>query len=797
MALVRFQDWKLSSKLVFSMVLGVILSAGAVGWIALRQSSNAVRQTESDALALRAITRRTELEREFSLVGRELMTFAHSQGTKEFLAQLVPAFQSIPEEVGEEKAAEALKAARRFLENEYRPRLEKNGVKWRGAEGYLPEHPAAQVLSEQYMAGNPHPPGSKQQFERGNAAIAYNTLHAKYHPQMREFLEAYGYYDIFLFDMDGNAVYTVFKEVDFSTNFISGPYSDSNLGKLVRRARDGMTVGSYGVEDFQAYDPSYGAQAAFMATPVFDQGKKIGVAAFQFPVDRVSEILLSKEEEFGATGQTYLLGPDGALRANSRFGQVGDKVPPEVVALEATATREPQVIQSIGLKGEPCLLSMSKIEAQGLDYIVVAEKQLSEIEQPSAALARSISTMGIMVALVVAACTVFFALSLARPVRATNQRVQAIAEGDGDLTLRLPEDRHDEFGDTARFLNRFVKNIHDIIGAVGSHTNHIDASTERINDASQMLASAATQQAASLQEVSASLEELSSMTKQNADNAAQANQVSAQAAEAAERGMGEMQRMCTVMEEIKGSSTEISNVIKVIDEIAFQTNLLALNAAVEAARAGEAGKGFAVVAEEVRSLAQRSAEAARNTSRMIATSSQRADSAVTISEQVRSALSGIVGSTKKVSNLMAEIAAASSEQSQGITQVASGMVELDKVTQQNAANAEELAATADETAGLVGDLRKVVGRFRVDPSVLPALEASSGPRATSRANASQSRTHGPRNSAKRLETAPAIRPSKPNRATKIPMDAQEERSMGLAPAGDAFEKTDDGLLSTF
>ncbi len=795
MALHKFQSWKLSSKLVFSMVVGVLVSAAAVGLVSFRQSSNTVLRHESDELSARMISRRTELEREFELVERELLTFAHSRDTIDCLRQMSAAFQAIPKELGEAQVAEARLAAQRFLEHEFRPRLEENGRAWRGVEGYMPTQPAAQVLSEQYMAGNPHPPGSKLHLDRGTAALEYNAVHARFHPQMREYLQAFGYYDIFLFDLEGNAIYTVCKEVDFSTNLLNGPFSDSNLAALVRRARDNMTVGGFGVEDFQPYDPSYGAPAAFMGTPVFDQGQKIGVAVFQFPVDRIGAIIKAEQEDFGQSGQAYLVGADGALRTASRFGSLGDKLPAETHNLLSTAAREAQALPAQGLKGEPCVISFSTLEVKGLDYIVVTEKRMDEIHAPSAALARSVSYMGLAIAALVALCTVFFALSLARPVRATNERIQAIADGDGDLTLRLAEDRGDEFGDTARFLNRFVKNIHDIMCSVGQHTNHIDGSTERINDASQMLASAATQQAASLQEVSASLEELSSMTKQNADNAAQANQVSAQAAEAADRGMGEMQRMCAVMEEIKNSSAEISNVIKVIDEIAFQTNLLALNAAVEAARAGEAGKGFAVVAEEVRNLAQRSAEAARNTSRMIATSSQRADGAVTISESVRSALSGIVASTKKVSNLMAEIAAASSEQSQGITQVAGGMVELDKVTQQNAANAEELAATADETASLVRELRKVVSRFKVEGAHTQAAGRIAEPVKAPRTPAKAAAASRSASLVKRLESVPGARPSKA--PARIPMSAGEKRAM-LGEAADAGgAEAEDDVLSSF
>lgn len=171
--------------------------------------------------------------------------------------------------------------------------------------------------------------------------------------------------------------------------------------------------------------------------------------------------------------------------------------------------------------------------------------------------------------------------------------------------------------------------------------------------------------------------------------------------------------MSSAVGQIKQSSSEISKIIKVIDEIAFQTNLLALNAAVEAARAGEAGKGFAVVAEEVRNLAQRSAEAAKSTSAMIEESVQRSENGVSIAGRVGKALEEITGATNKVNALLAEIASSSGEQAAGIGQVNQGVGQLDQVTQQNAGNSEELASSAEELSSQVASLNDLVAQFKV------------------------------------------------------------------------------------
>jgi methyl-accepting chemotaxis protein len=218
----------------------------------------------------------------------------------------------------------------------------------------------------------------------------------------------------------------------------------------------------------------------------------------------------------------------------------------------------------------------------------------------------------------------------------------------------------------------------------------------QVSASSQSLAEGAGEQAASLEETSSSLEEMSSMTKRNSDNAQNANDLAKQARAAADKGVGDMQAMSTAMDAIKTSSDDIAKIIKTIDEIAFQTNILALNAAVEAARAGEAGMGFAVVADEVRNLAQRSALAAKETASKIEGAISKTGQGVEISRKVLAGLNEIVTKARQVDELVAEVAGASREQTQGITQINTAVGQMDKVTQSNAASAEECAAAAEE-----------------------------------------------------------------------------------------------------
>ncbi len=274
-----------------------------------------------------------------------------------------------------------------------------------------------------------------------------------------------------------------------------------------------------------------------------------------------------------------------------------------------------------------------------------------------------------------------------------------------------------------RMKRRIASGLGDVVANLSAVAGSVSSSAHHISSAGHSLAEGASSQAAAIEESSASLEEMASMTKRNAENAHQANELARQTRTAAEGGAANMSQMSAAMEAIKVSSDDIAKIIKTIDEIAFQTNILALNAAVEAARAGEAGMGFAVVADEVRNLAQRSAQAARETAEKIEGAIGKTALGVDISNRVATALNDIVIKARQVDELAAEVAGASREQTQGITQINSAVSQMDKVTQSNAASAEESAAAAQELHSqtdaldsVVTNLEQLVGRRAKRPA---------------------------------------------------------------------------------
>jgi methyl-accepting chemotaxis protein len=310
--------------------------------------------------------------------------------------------------------------------------------------------------------------------------------------------------------------------------------------------------------------------------------------------------------------------------------------------------------------------------------------------------------------------------AMAAPINEAATALELVAARD--LTARIHSDYQGGFAKIKIALNTAVSNLAEELSRVAAGAEQVAIASGRINSGSQVLAKQASDQAGSLEEISSSLKQLASMARQNSTSSGEARTLADEARASAEKGVESMNELSQAVGKIKASSDETAKVVKTIDEIAFQTNLLALNAAVEAARAGEAGKGFAVVAEEVRSLAMRSAEAARSTAVMIETSVKNADVGVRINHVVLKNLKEISLHVVKVTEMMGQIAAASYQQSESVGQITTAVGEMNRVTQQMAANAEESAGAADELASQAKEMSSMVASFKLghEQSPLPA-----------------------------------------------------------------------------
>ncbi|WP_264214520.1 methyl-accepting chemotaxis protein [Leisingera thetidis] len=633
-----------------------------------------------------------------------------------------------------------------------------------------------QVLRQAYIDDNPHPIGQKHLLARAKGDSPFHMHHESFHPAYKTLIESKGYYDAFLINLAGDIVYSVFKENDFGTNMMSGPFKDSGLAKVYRAALDGSR-GEVFFADMEPYAPSGGAAAAFAAAPVVnDANLTVGVLAVQIPVDLLGTII-NNEQGMGETTQIYLAGADMLARTGSRFEggfEVLSKLPSTKQVVEAFDGKSHALPGVPGLNGHPVLAYSEPLPLEFADWVIIAEQDWAELMAPAARK----RNMLLMASLICAGGMSFFgwlfARSITKPIDRICENMEAVSSGDLDITVeaagrtdeigkigktlvsmqddlkqaRAAEEERAEMqrqqqqvveslsaglvqladGDfsqpiTGRFpeeyeqlrqnFNSTVSNLSTTVQQVIEASGSIRNGAAEISQASDDLSHRTESQAATLEETAAALDELTASVKSAAEGARSVESTMSEARTEAENNREVVQSAVSAMTEIEQSSNHISQIISVIDDIAFQTNLLALNAGVEAARAGEAGKGFAVVASEVRALAQRSSDAAMEIKTLISDSSKQVERGVDLVGKAGEALQSIVEQVTHISQLVSGIAEGAAEQSTGLNEINTGVTQLDQVTQQNAAMVEQATAAGHMLNTDATKLSELVSRFRV------------------------------------------------------------------------------------
>jgi methyl-accepting chemotaxis protein-1 (serine sensor receptor) len=502
-------------------------------------------------------------------------------------------------------------------------------------------------------------------------------------------------------------------------------------------------------------------------------------------------------------------------KLESAYRQFDGLVKRQAAALSSMAVQEYLDLNDAGTAANAALRDAV---GEVLAFVDASTDEL--IAQAGAAhgVSRTVTIVMLAIALALAlGCWVFINRTVLRPLHEAGNHFEKISAGD--FTGRIEVRSTNEIGHLFAAVKRMQESLTRTVATVRRGVDEINVGSREISAGNADLSSRTEQQAASLEETAASMEELASTVKQNADNARQANQLAASASDVAERGGSAVSEVVNTMQEISASSRKISEIVSVIDGIAFQTNILALNAAVEAARAGEQGKGFAVVAGEVRSLAQRSAQAAKEIKGLIEDSVTKVGAGSQQVERAGATMQEIVASVKRVTDIMGEISAASEEQSSGIDQVNRAVSQMDEVTQQNAALVEEAAAAAGSLQEQAQRLAEAVSVFKINAGEVievpaqqlaqprsaprmpaPAVETPAAAAPAERAERAEPAAQAPKAAAaprltqvarpKPAAAASSVRPRGPARRTADATDAAPVRPSAnrrQAPSDDDWE----------
>lgn len=558
-----------------------------------------------------------------------------------------------------------------FYTNEFGKKYKKNTGKESESLSRLDQlDEAAEVAQYYYIYKNRNPLGSKHLMTKSSDKSEYSKFHNKYHPNFKEVLERFGYYDIFLVDDNGRVIYSVYKELDFGVSLVSGPYVDSGLAKAYISLVNAKNTEEYNLQDFSNYYPSNEAPASFFATPIFDKRNRIGTLIFQMPLNKINEIMVSSEG-MGKTGETYLVGSDNLMRSDSRLDPknrsvVASFTDKENGQIKTESTRLAMNGESgkkiiTGYQDTKVLSSFSPVKILGLTWGFLAEIDLNEAFTEARDLKNMLLLFGLVAALLILALVVYVSKIIADPIL-------------------------------------YVANNLDL------NSNSARLISETIGESSQRIAELVTEEAAAIQETVAGMEEMSSMINQSNDFAKKSRDLAEDVLGKTIQGDRIMKDLSHSMESIQESNnqlqgigdiiSDINNKTNVINDIVFKTQLLSFNASIEAARAGQHGKGFAVVAEEVGNLAMMSGKAAGEIRGLLEDSRKQVDSIIdktkttvtkgeSVTHEALSTFNEISGSISKVTEQLNSIVQATVEQKDGVGQATLAMKQLDVAAKTN------------------------------------------------------------------------------------------------------------------
>ena len=481
-----FHQISIKSKLIVMLLAVSGCSILVIAYLGYRSGQSNLTQRVFNQLTSVRASKAYQIESYFKNIRNQTQTLSEDPSVIEAMEAFTQAYYKL-QESPKMKAIDP--KVDQYYRQEFLPRLAKSDGGSPIVESYTPKSPASQYLQYYYIADNPNPVGKKQQLVDPKDGSDYSKIHHFYHPIFRNIVKKFGHYDMFLIDPQGTIVYTVFKETDFTTNLQTGPYKDSNLAQLNRIVQNAKERDYSKVIDFEAYAPSYGAPAAFIAAPIYQASQLIGVLAFQLPVNEINNVMTGNRkweaDGLGKTGETYLVGRDFLMRSVSRFLEqdpqgygvilrslgVKEAVIRRIQQYKSSILQQPvrtegveqalegkqgtQIIKDY--RGIPVLSSYAPLRLEGLDWVILSEMDLAEAYAPIYSFAQQILIYATLLSLVVTLIAMVLAYWFVKPINQLIASARKVAAGELEAIAPLKSD--DEFGELAKSFNAMVKSL--------------------------------------------------------------------------------------------------------------------------------------------------------------------------------------------------------------------------------------------------------------------------------------------------------------------------------------------------
>lgn len=708
------KNMSLKSKLVLVMLLAANVPIIISGVLYHSKASSALyEQAINQLISVRDIKRK-QIEDKFINTGKQVVDLSSNLMVITATNIFIDKSKTMLDDMMLEP--EDIAGYREELKKYYQEKL---GGKLAGMQGdvsrWLPKSDFGVLLQYFYLLKNEKGYDAGAQLNAGSDDSVYSSMHEQYHAPLRSFAGRFGFDDILIADMEGRIVYTLKKHAEFGTNIFSGPWKDTHLSRALAGAIKAKDPDTLVYEDFAHYAPMAGAPESFVATPIVDNfGNHLGAVAVAVPVAGIDSIMENRSG-LGESGETIVFGADGTLRSLPLGADESALLTQEMgipVSLKALQGIEGST-ETLDAGGKDMLVAYSPLELGDITWGLVAKIDREEALAVTGELLNLLFLVSGGVLLVAIGLAWLVGQSVNRKLGGEPSTIAEVARdiADGDLEAK-PQDVSMDGGALGELM-RMRTRLTETINAIKTAASRVGAGACEIDRGNNLVVEQTEQQLSSLEDTAANMEQLTTTVKQNADSTKEARSLVEVTRQKADEGAAVLNQAVDAMEEIKGSSEQISAITSVIDEIAFQTNLLALNAAVEAARAGEQGRGFAVVATEVRNLAGRSAEAAKQIKGLIEDSTAKVEGGTELVASSGQMLKGINGSIQQVNEIIDAIALASEEQYQGVQSVNNAIVAIEKRVQTNSGLMKELAESGMAMGLEAENLNQQVGFFRI------------------------------------------------------------------------------------